>query len=155
MQRQRLYVIGNGFDLHHKIESSYSSFGRYVESVDPGLHETAQEYVFFDGDWANFEADLAKIDSYSILANCEGSLHSYGDDNWTDAYHHDYQYEVQDIVDALSGRMKDSFTTWISRLAVPEGSTCQVSLLPLDRAARYLTFNYTCTLQRLYRIDDS
>jgi hypothetical protein len=153
--RQRLYVIGNGFDLHHGIESSYSNFGRYIKSSDPELHEIAEEYLFFDGDWANFEADLVNIDAQSVLSNCEGSLHSYGDDNWTDAYHHDYQSEVQEIVDALSKRLKAGFTNWISQLAIPHASACRVPLLALDRAARYLTFNYTNTLQRLYRIDDS
>jgi len=30
----RLFVIGNGFDLHHGIPSRYSDFGEYIQSVD-------------------------------------------------------------------------------------------------------------------------
>jgi hypothetical protein len=25
-----LYIIGNGFDLHHRIQSSFSAFGEYL-----------------------------------------------------------------------------------------------------------------------------
>ena len=31
---QILYIVGNGFDLHHGIPSSYAAFGRYLKEVD-------------------------------------------------------------------------------------------------------------------------
>jgi hypothetical protein len=54
-----LYIVGNGFDLHHQIKSSYSDFGEYVKTVDPELYETVEEYFSFGGKWSNLEGPRA------------------------------------------------------------------------------------------------
>jgi hypothetical protein len=56
---QLLYIIGNGFDLHHRIQSSYADFGRYVSNVDSSLYSFFENYFPFDGNWADFENTLA------------------------------------------------------------------------------------------------
>jgi hypothetical protein len=152
MPPQRLYLIGNGFDLYHKIPSRYSDFGQHLKQVNPDLHETLETYLSVRENWADFESDLADLDVDFIIDIASAFLVSYSAEDWSDAYHHDFQYEVENIVDALSRGLKAEFTAWATALEIPDVSLCPVPLLPLDTGARYLNFNYTSTLQRLYRI---
>lgn len=147
-----LYIIGNGFDLHHGVRSSYTEFGQYVKSVKSDLYDTFERYFSFDGNWADLEGTLAHLDVDSIIDDASDFLQSYGADGWSDAFHHDYQDEVERIVDALSSRLKSIFTDWVLGLQIPDKESCPVALLNLDRSSIYLSFNYTDTLQRLYRI---
>jgi len=149
---QPLYIIGNGFDLHHRIPSSYADFGRFVSGVDPNLHRLFENYFSFDGNWADFENTLAHLDVDLILDEASTYLVSYSADDWSDAFHHDYQYEINHIVSSLSEELKNRFTEWICQLTIPTTSSCQVPLLDLPLHARYLTFNYTNTLQKLYAV---
>ncbi len=147
-----LYIIGNGFDLHHHIPSGYAAFGRYVSDVDPSLHRLFENYFSFDGNWADFENTLAHLDVDLILDEASTYLVSYSADDWSDAFHHDYQYEIDRIVSSLSDGLKKRFTEWICSLPIPAPSSCQVPLLNLPLHSRYLTFNYTSTLQKLYGV---
>ena len=55
MTRQ-LFIIGNGFDLHHGIPSRYSDFGAYVEAADPAIAQLINDYLFIDENfWNCFE----------------------------------------------------------------------------------------------------
>ena len=147
-----LYIIGNGFDLYHRIPSGYADFGRYVSDVDSNLHSLFENYFSFDGNWADFENTLAHLNVDLILDEASTYLVPYSADDWSDAFHHDYQYEIDSIVSSLSEGLKKRFTEWICRLVIPASSSCQVSLLTLPLHSRYLTFNYTNTLQKLYDV---
>ncbi|BBB12888.1 AbiH family protein [Sphingopyxis sp. FD7] len=106
---KRLYIIGNGFDLHHGIPSRYSQFGDYLLNVDPASWRTICEYLFVDKDfWACFEERLASFDEDAIIDYAEQFLVSYGADDWSDAYHHDFEYEIEQVVDALSRKLRVS-----------------------------------------------
>ena len=152
MRTKRLYVIGNGFDLHHKIKSSYGEFGKYVKNSNPLLHDVFENYFSFEGNWSSLEETLAHLDVDLIIDEASDFLVSYAAEDWSDAYHHDYQYEVARIVNLLSKTLKEEFTNWILELDIPDTNSCDVALLPLDATARYLNFNYTNTLQKLYGI---
>lgn len=149
---QLLYIIGNGFDLHHRIPSGYADFGRYVSGVDPSLHRLFENYFSSNGNWADFENTLAHLDVDLILDEASTYLVSYSADDWSDAFHHDYQYEIDHLVSSLSEGLKKRFTEWVCRLDIPAPSACKVPLLHLPLFSRYLTFNYTNTLQKLYGI---
>ncbi|SFM67001.1 bacteriophage abortive infection AbiH family protein [Nitrosomonas communis] len=149
---QPLYIIGNGFDRYHRIPSDYADFGRFVSDVDPNLYRLFKNYFFFDGNWGEFENTLAHLDIDLILDEASTYLVPYSVDEWSDAFHHDYQYEIDRIVSSLSKELKKRFTEWICQLTIPTLSSCQVPLLDLPLHARYLTFNYTNTLQKLYGV---
>jgi Bacteriophage abortive infection AbiH len=150
MPAKRLYIVGNGFDLHHKIRSSYGEFGAYVRNSNPSLYDTFEKYFSFEGNWSSLEETLAHLDVDLIIDEASDFLVSYGAEDWSDAYHHDYQFEVSRIVELLSTELKSEFTNWIIGLEIPDKDSCGVPLLPLDKNAQYLNFNYTNTLQRLY-----
>ena len=54
---KHLYIIGNGFDLHHEINSSYKDFHEWMYENNPDVIEKADEiYGICDDEWwSDFE----------------------------------------------------------------------------------------------------
>lgn len=150
----KLFVIGNGFDLHHGIPSRFSDFGRSVAASDPDVVRLIDEYLFVDEDfWSCFEARLATFDADNVIDYAEQFLVSYGAEDWSDAFHHDFEYEIEQVVDGLSRRLHTRFAKWIRSLPIPDAGAVPL-VQCVDPAARFLSFNYTPTLQRLYGVPD-
>ncbi|MGK6313659.1 bacteriophage abortive infection AbiH family protein [Neorhizobium sp. DT-125] len=150
-----LYIIGNGFDLHHGIPSSYKAFGEYLRLSDAKTYEVVEKYFAMDAQlWAEFEDRLASFDSDSLIEDASNFLVGYGAEDWSDAYHHDYQYEIQQAVEAISTTLRLRFAEWIRQLPVPWAAEFSGQRVPLNSSAVFLNFNYTPSLQRLYGVPD-
>lgn len=153
---QVLYIVGNGFDLHHGLRSSYMDFGAYLSEVDPDTYDVMRRYFTVDDDfWWEFESQLAHLDTDALLDDATKFLASYGADDWSDSGHHDYEYELDKVVEAISTTLQELFTQWVRQIAIPSSEKLRGKLLPLRRDARFLTFNYTDTLQRVYGVPDA
>lgn len=155
--RRRLYIIGNGFDLHHQIPSSYAHFGAYVRATDARLADTAEDFIpapVGETLWSRLEENLAWLDTDQITDQASIFLNSPGADDWSDADNHAYQYEVEQIATALSSRLKASFHAWLRTLPIPLGDSWSGPRLAIPTAARYLSFNYTPTLTNLYGVPE-
>lgn len=151
-----LYVIGNGFDRHHDIPSDYRDFGRYLAAVDYDTYREVEAYFNVDDEfWWQFEQQLANFDTDAAIDYASQFLMSYGADDWSDSGHHDYQYELDRVVEAISKTLQERFAQWVRQLPIPSLSSCNKGPLPLDPTAFYLNFNYTQTLQWTYGIPDS
>ena len=150
MPVDKLYIIGNGFDLQHGIKSRYRDFKKYLEDKDDDLVEKLEKYLGSDVLWSDFEETLAHLDTRKIIDECSNYLESYGAENWSDAYHHDYQYEVQKRIDLITKILKERFTEWILQLHPPDN--VEQSMVNIDRKAVFINFNYTNTLERLYKV---
>lgn len=48
-----LVIVGNGFDLHHGIKTSYSHYKDWLTIVHPDLFEQLNRYIDTSGDWWN------------------------------------------------------------------------------------------------------
>ncbi|WP_353980919.1 AbiH family protein [Salinicola endophyticus] len=147
----RLFVIGNGFDLFHKLSSSLADFSRYVKQKNPNLHETIDEYLQLEGNWNTLEMSLADFDAERALDEALEFLQPYSTENWKDAYHHEYQYELGKTIAAVSTELLAHFYNWIDSL----DTTC---LTPkpqfnFSQSDIFLTFNYTNTLEDVYSIE--
>ena len=150
-----LYIIGNGFDLHHGVKSSYAAFGEYLREVDSDTYAQLERYFTVDEQfWGEFEEQLAHLDTDSLLDDATVFLASYGADDWSDSGHHDYEYELDRVVSAISSTLRLRFSEWVRKIEIPTSAEVFSKQLPLRRNARYLTFNYTDTLQRVYGISD-
>ncbi len=153
---QILYIVGNGFDLHHGIPSSYAAFGQYLKEVDAESYGQMERYFSVDDDfWWQFEAQLEHMDTDSLLDEAAVHLTSYCAEDWSEAGHHDYEYELDRVVAAISSTLRLRFSEWVRQLVIPPPGLLIDRLLPLRRDARYLTFNYTETLQRVYGIPEA
>ncbi len=123
---RRLYIVGNGFDLHHRIPSSYGHFGDYVRATDARLANIAEDFLpapVGETLWSRLEENLAWLDTDQIVDQASIFLNSPGADDWSDADNHAYQYEVEQIVAALSSRLKATFHAWLRTLPIPSAET--------------------------------
>ena len=152
MSTESLYIIGNGFDIYHGISSRYTNFKEYLSDNDSALHDLVEEFIPAQEDWSDLEAALASIDIDNVVDNASQFLVSYGAEDWSDAYHHDYQYEVNRIIESLSISLKNRFGEWVRQLVIPTLKGLTVSPLNLPTTSRYLNFNYTPSLTEIYSI---
>lgn len=149
---QKLYIIGNGFDMWHGIQSGYGDFKEYVHERDRPLFQSVENYLPAGDDWSSLESALADVDVDNIIDNAGQFMMSYADEDWSDSGHHDFQYEVQQVVERLSSKLVARFGEWIRTLEIPSPDTAKKKLKHLDSGAAFLTFNYTSTLQDLYAV---
>ena len=146
----KLYIIGNGFDLYHGIKSSFWNFKDYVEENHSDLYEKIEQFLGGDDFWSDFESYLGDIDEEEIRDLAKTFLMDYGAEDWSDAGHDDYQYEISQITDGICEGITSALLEWIMQQTIAQTQNDVISL-PAD--ALYLTFNYTDTLERLYRIN--
>jgi len=148
----KLYIIGNGFDLRHGIPSHYEDFREYVRERDREIFDAVEDYLPAGDDWASLESAFADIDSNGIFDDLDQFMPSYGADDWSDAGHHDFQYEVEELVKRLSSKLTALFGDWIRTLPILTSLTARSLLKHMDTDGAFLNFNYTSTLRDLYRV---
>lgn len=155
LNNRRLYLVGNGFDLWHGIPSSYASFKSYVQQHNLLLFEAIEDYLPAGPNWNQLESALADIDVDHVIDELGQFMMSYGADDWSDAGHHDFQYETKQLVQLLSTGLREEFAHWIRQLPIPSPGAAQQRLQTIDPVALFLNFNYTSTLRDLYTVADS
>jgi len=153
-----LYVIGNGFDLHHGMATGYKHFGAFLKRDHSKLRDYLDEYFVTDDEdwfWGHFEACLADLDTDTLVDNFEQFIVPYSADDWSDGFHHDYVYELTRVVRALSEDLLAAFAQWIRQIAIPTPTSLMSPMARIDPTARFINFNYTNTLQQLYGVPDT
>ena len=155
MESRKLYIIGNGFDLWHRIPSHYWQFKEFVRGHDAELLKAVEDYLPVDEDWCELESALAEIDVGSITDDLEHFMTPYGANDWSDSSQHNFQYEVDRVVERLSTELRRRFGQWIRQLPIPTTTTATQRLQTIDPTAHFLTFNYTSTLLVLYGVPDT
>lgn len=73
-EQDRLYVIGNGFDIHHCIECKYWDFQKWVKKIKNISDLVGLMNVFFSNDrefWGDIENALGEYDEVAITTYCE------------------------------------------------------------------------------------
>lgn len=151
----RLYIIGNGFDLHHEIPSAYGKFKSFVRDVDSHVFRTVEEYLPAGQEWADLESALACIDVDYLISELEQFMPGYGADDWSDAGHHDFPYQVGRVAEGLSTELRSRLGQWIRHLPIPSAETAPRRLRSIEPTAPFLNFNYTSTLRIVYGVPDA
>lgn len=153
----KLYIIGNGFDLHHGIPSSYNEYRKYLLEVNSDLVKSYENAEYFvepalepDIKWNDIEKALA-IDYdefiYSDISNYYPDISSENP-GWNDMY-----IEVGLRYGFLNSFTKDEFYKWIEKVSINDVPFKEKSnAILIDKDARFITFNYTNTLEQIYRI---
>lgn len=151
---KRLFIIGNGFDLHHGMKTSYWDFRDYLMETEIEIVRTMEMFNMFEEDlWSDFEANLANIDVQQMFDYYSDSLVSYADDNWSDSYHHEFQYFIEQDTWYMSHGLISSFVKWICSIDLPHKISEGIAKYFTEVEDSYfLNFNYTPTLQNLYGI---
>lgn len=141
-----LYIIGNGFDLHHGIKSRYADFRKYCEEQDEEMvkrlkmfHENPEKL------WSDFEAEMGNIDAEKLL-DWTKLLNPEWNASWKG--HYRFVDEVSEEVDYLR-TLTLSFRDWVLSLKL-EDVKPMLELKKQD--SLFLNFNYTKTLEEVYKI---
>ncbi|KGU39999.1 bacteriophage abortive infection AbiH family protein [Xanthomonas citri] len=152
MLPSKLFIIGNGFDLHHRIPSGYHHFRDFVKIQDRDVFDAVERYLCPSNDWSDMEAALARVDPDEIIEDLGHFMVSYGADDWSDSGHHDFQYEVDLLVERMSADLRRLFGLWVRQLQIPTQIPVHQAVQVVDPTGAFLSFNYTTTLMRSYGI---
>lgn len=144
----KLYIIGNGFDLHHGLPTSLSGFRNY--SKYSAFHTLYENGVFMmnadqtlNEHWEHLEANLANFDMDELIER----MNQYYDD---DPHENQFVYEVENAIYKLTKGLSEDLNEYLS--LAENYPVEQDKILNLDSSARFLCFNYTNTLERIYNI---
>ena len=152
-------MVGNGFDLHHKIRSSYADFKDWLQYRHPMLYK---ELLLIYGKqvtegewWKDFENNLGMLDVVQFYEKCHkempqelfekqnssscGLFHS---PTWHPAANR--LSSLYFILDAVMRQWLNEVSTTIYPSSVIDFSTKVSSF--------FITFNYTCVLEHPYQI---
>ena len=147
----KLYIIGNGFDLYHNMQTSFADFRAFTERNARDMFNDIDRYVPIDENWADLESALADLDVDYIIEDLGSFATSYSAEDWSDSGHHDFQFEVDRVVQHLSSDLLSYFEDWISQVPIPDPNEVR-RLTTINPKATFLTFNYTQTLANLYGV---
>lgn len=147
-----LYIIGNGFDLHHGIHSSYRYFRAWLQTHDRNLYRMLVRLCPAEVLWWNFEEALAHLNRSFLLDSASIWL----PDNWDedkDSYSELYYAEdhARNDGENLWDDIVKAFRKWVYTIKWEKDSDSKK--LMLDTYARFITFNYTTFLESRYGVD--
>jgi hypothetical protein len=150
-----LYIIGNGFDRHHGLRTSYFNFAIYLKELDLELYDLLQQYISFpskDNDlWNCLEENLAYLDYETILDENTDYLPNLSSDEFRDRDWHAFEQVVGRIVDSLTAKLYDIFKDFILDVDYP--IFVGDKLLDIDINSLFFNFNYTVTFEKYYKIE--
>ncbi|EKN4801466.1 bacteriophage abortive infection AbiH family protein [Yersinia enterocolitica] len=163
----KLYITGNGFDLHHGLDTSYFSFGYFLRSHQSDSYNNLVEFVGFTDLpeeldklhrnehplWCEFESNLAGLDSQTVLDAFNDYLPNLGDPDFRDRDWHAFDIEMQRILESLTDDLFTQFGSFISQVKYPELTSYK--RLQLCNNALFINFNYTSTIESYYGIKSS
>jgi hypothetical protein len=161
---KNLYIIGNGFDLYHGLDTKYQSFAKYLAKKDNEVYElflkyyglpdisedivTKEEYAA----WATFELSLANLDYEQVLDDHSDSIANPGADDFRDRDWHAYQIEMEMIIEKLTQKLIEKFNTFILNVNYPNNiDDKKINIHPQNLI---LNFNYTSTIEKYYNISE-
>ncbi|ONN40996.1 AbiH family protein [Enterococcus mundtii] len=165
---KRLFIIGNGFDISHKLKTSYDDFEQWVSNRDKELYSNISfmmkehnKFVRKAKDklkWADFEKSFHEIIQGDWGQNfIEESIQEYlsdsGDPNFSDSDWGALVYELEEQLVSLS-EVKTLFKEWIISIIEPNIKKHSPKYV-FNKEDMFFSFNYTTTLETIYKIEES
>jgi hypothetical protein len=159
---KKLYIIGNGFDLHHELDTKYTSFGLFLKKNFTDIYVQLIEYYGFselrypyqpspdDALWSDFENSLALLDVDTVLEAHRDSIANPGSADFRDRDWGTFAIDIETVVATLTVNLFSAFKDFILQVQYP--NSIDTLKLLLDKDSIYLSFNYTDTLERFYQV---
>ena len=175
---KKLFIIGNGFDVAHKLPTQYKDFRKFLNELCGGeLSYMPSISVDQDGDYSADRETTAGL----LINLIDNTL---GENDWKDVeyamgifnydeYFDDFDlsaaiadsddnemYRVQHVREEIASNLhcciyeiKNLFAEWIDTIEVDAEPQSRFVYL-FDADSLFLTFNYTNTLEAVYDIKD-
>ncbi len=141
-----MVIVGNGFDLHHGLKSSYWHYKEWLRTEHPKLFEQINRYIDITGDWWNdFEGNLAFFDILRMIQEVP-RVYPPRDPSFPPSFHS----PAESFFRAMREQIIESFQEWVCTMSIdlPCDRIC------LQKASLYISFNYTATLEAVYGISE-
>ena len=155
-----LYIIGNGFDLYHGLNTNYSDFYDWLSKeghrdfvdkmqtiypdVDPNANVASKDGGYML--WRDFEEALRH--NTDLL-----ELHKLFGGDGLDSLPIEKQItKASDNVSNVLSQIRPLLLEWAESFTEEYGKIKK--LLPLGKNSKYITFNYTKVLEEVYQITD-
>ncbi len=147
-KERTLFIIGNGFDIAHGIKSSYKDyhnwllqhgyheFVAYMESIFPAI-ENGEQLL-----WKDFEEAIGRYNPREIHMKYFQGVDSY-------QYAKETQLRVTERIKPFVDMIPKTLIEWARDIDYP----CSPKYEGLTQDSKYLTFNYTKVLERVYGIN--
>ncbi|GHU58413.1 hypothetical protein FACS189444_2040 [Spirochaetia bacterium] len=146
-----LYIIGNGFDLKHGLLTSYNKFHEFLEKQNQQeLLDYFSNYFGLTNDWSDFENMLGKPNVKEILGD-ESDL--IADDDEEGSSTHTFSAKIDQITELLTNGLRVQLNNWINTINPAIKNQKKIDIFDFNIDDYYLTFNYTKTLEELYKIN--
>ena len=153
----RLVICGNGFDLHHKLKTSYGCYKEYLQNKKKKNIETFEFLVGFHDEKIDMWKDIEESLNINWRKFFEKELSKPRTQNEVYELTHDesilhFISGLEILIRALDDAMTD-FTgkdlyEWFSSIDISKA----IPDLPLNPNDKYITFNYLETLEQLYSV---
>lgn len=151
-----LYIIGNGFDRAHELETSYVHFHEWLRNHKKNYSDASDFVDSIEGLtngvnlWRDFENALGSINSVEylkrLIADCKSEQEN---ENWiaqSDAVYADLEF----IIRTQYNQLIDAFCDWARDI---DTDGVELEYVGLNNEDNYFfTFNYTDTLENIYHI---
>lgn len=148
----KLFILGNGFDISHKIRCRYSDFYNYLIENRNDILEAMKKFYSVESNsdlWSDFETSLEKDIIYDSLTDIIGeNSPNFASDDFRDGDWYDAQIYVEQECEELLRNIRNGFEEWINSLDISNIKRTY----RLDKSDYYITFNYTEILEQIYRI---
>ncbi|MBY6035777.1 bacteriophage abortive infection AbiH family protein [Fictibacillus nanhaiensis] len=174
-----LFVVGNGFDLDHELETSYNHFRKYLlanypeikmdELIVPNERHLPDGGVEYDDEevlsmlfylinmaeqneekWSDIETALGNLDFSEAFDWFDDILDKDGDvDMWKTAYRN------EDMASQLvipTTKIQNFFWEWVNSISIHSVSPKKDFIKLLKDEDQFLSFNYTETLEIVYDV---
>lgn len=135
----KLYVLGNGFDMAHGLNTSYYAFEEYVKEYHKEWHKLIGA-MYRENDpswlWKDYERNLSNVDIAGMTEeyNCR----------WLCMEKH----EIENFFDNIYDRLQALFHEWVLSIDM---RYCN-NTMELSSRDYYINFNYTNVLETVYGI---
>lgn len=154
-----LYIIGNGFDLHHGLKTSYNDYKTFLNRSYPDIIREYEDFVgVYKNDrvaWSNIE-DALKIDylemlrRYADLPSTLDEIYTISHEPGLLYYHNNLEHAFKGLTDFITDFTGKYLYDWL--LSIDNDNVTPD--LNLDQDDLYVTFNYLDSLERFYHIPD-
>lgn len=139
----KLYFIGNGFDLHHGLKTSYLNFrDDYIKKRSSVLWNDLLD-IYGDAPqndnlwWKDFENMLGKVDYESLSQSRNGDALGF--------------IKVRNL---MKGKLPPLFGKWIKDVDSRIDARKIELMNEIDAGSLFFTFNYTLLLEKVYHVKE-
>ena len=157
---EKLYIIGNGFDIHHGLKTRYKDYKAYLKQKDSQIVQDFDKFLEgYDIDEKNNIEDWSKLEEYTkfiyridLRQILDDSIDVSETNIEKPSYWHEVPFFCQEHSKWITG-LKSYVNEWIKQIDYTDAKIDPE--LPIDTTATYINFNYTETLQVLYDVPES